>query len=72
MGDVYINAIINGLVNFALFGAVVLIRRIINKEGIASFMLQRDKKGWLLLCEGIAPRAPDWWESARFHAVCVA
>ncbi len=54
MKDVYINAIINGILNLALFGVVVLIRRIVHKEGTASFWFQRDKKGWLLFFEGVA------------------
>ncbi len=54
MKGVYINAIINGVLNLALFWGVVLIRRIVHKEGIASFWLQRSKKGWLLFFEGAA------------------
>jgi membrane protease YdiL (CAAX protease family) len=48
------NAIINGVLNLLLFGGVVLIRRIVHKEGIESFWLQRNKKGWRLFFEGAA------------------
>lgn len=54
MKNVYINGIINGVLNLVLFGVVVLIRIIVHKEGIASFWLQRNKKGWLLFIAGAA------------------
>lgn len=49
----YVNGILTGLVNLALFGLVVLLRRLIHKEGFKSFFWQSDRHGWRLLLEGI-------------------
>jgi len=49
----YPSAILTGTANLTLFGLVVLLRRWIHKEGIASFGLHGDTKGQFLLLEGI-------------------
>jgi len=48
-----IDEIITGLSNFILFGLVVGIRRVFNKEGISSFLIHIDKRGWYLFAEGV-------------------
>jgi len=48
-----IDGIITGISNFILFGLVVGIRRVFNKEGISSFLIHIDKRGWYLFAEGM-------------------
>lgn len=47
------DGLFNGLINFALFGLVVLARKIFHKEGIASFLIHVDKTGRKLFFEGV-------------------
>lgn len=45
---------ITGAVNLALFGLVVLVRRLVHHEGLAAFGLQSDGRSWRLLLAGLA------------------
>ncbi|EYE87241.1 hypothetical protein Q428_14385 [Fervidicella metallireducens AeB] len=49
----YSNAISIGISNFILFLVVLLIRKIVHKEGIKDFLIHVDKRGLKLLLEGI-------------------
>lgn len=49
----YSHAISMGVSNFLLFAVILLIRKIVHKEGISDFLIKTDKKGLLLLAEGI-------------------
>ncbi|MFT5873253.1 MAG: membrane protease YdiL (CAAX protease family) [Clostridium sp.] len=49
----YSNAISTGVLNFILFAVVLLIRKIVHKEGIKAFLIHVDKRGLRLLIEGI-------------------
>lgn len=49
----YSNAISTGISNFILFAVLLLIRKIVHKEGIKSFLIHVDKRGIRLLIEGI-------------------
>src|SRR5512147_1014353 len=48
------DGLITGVVNLALFGLVVLVRRSVHHEGLAAFGLQGDGRGWRLLLAGAA------------------
>ncbi len=48
----YADGIITGVINFALFGLVLTIRRYFHKEGVKSFLIHGGRKGWILLLEG--------------------
>jgi membrane protease YdiL (CAAX protease family) len=48
------DGLITGTVNLALFGLVVLIRRLVHHEGLAAFGLQNDARSWRLLAAGLA------------------
>lgn len=47
------NALLTGLVNFALFGVVAVVRRVLNKEGLKAFLLSLDRRGLSLLAGGL-------------------
>lgn len=49
-----IDGLITGVVNLALFGLVVLVRRLVHHEGLAAFGLQSDVRSWRLLLAGLA------------------
>lgn len=49
----YSNAISTGISNFILFAVVLLIRKIVHKEGIRAFLINLDKRGLRLRIEGI-------------------
>ena len=48
----HLDGIITGIINFALFGLVLAIRKHFHKEGVKSFLIHADRKGWLLFFEG--------------------
>lgn len=48
----YVDAVVTGLVNFGLFGAIVLFRNAVHQEGLDAFLIHRDRRGRLLLAEG--------------------
>ena len=49
-----IDGLITGAVNLALFGLVVLIRRLVHHERLDAFGLQSDARSWRLLLAGLA------------------
>ena len=49
-----IDGLITGTVNLALFGLVILVRRLAHHEGLAAFGLQTDVRSWRLLLVGLA------------------
>lgn len=52
-----IDGLITGAVNLALFGLVVLVRRLVHHEGLDAFGLQSDARSWRLLLAGLAAGA---------------
>ena len=51
---VFYDGIMTAVNNFILFGIVVLIRQVIHKENIRSFLIHFDRKGAWLFAEGVA------------------
>jgi membrane protease YdiL (CAAX protease family) len=49
----YLDAVINGIVNLALFILVVLARRFVPNEEFESFLIRWDARGWSLLTKGL-------------------
>ena len=47
------DALLTGLVNYALFGIVVAVRRVLHKEGLKAFSLSLDGRGLRLLGGGL-------------------
>ena len=45
MLELYLNGIVNGVVNFVLFGIVYAFRRLVHKEGLSAFLLQKGRTG---------------------------
>jgi len=49
-----IDGLITGMINLALLGLVILVRRLVHHEGLAAFGLQSDVRSWRLLLAGLA------------------